>query len=661
MKQSLFRPGKPVIGLLLAVSSLGALSLFRVPYSPTTDLFLAAILLLTAFYYLVHWKDPIGKPEFSWGALCLAISFSVSGLFQFLLNMTHTPAMSSRAEKLHLPYVTFSAITACFYILIGFFAFYRLAGWIEKGICSLLSQPRKRTDAFPLFNLLIPLSVIGFFALEPTRTVLSIESAIVSFAAVVTVVLHCPNLLKWSREKHPALQVLSLLSAIGILLFRAGEAAPEALTTAAAVLAFPFVYCGLLALYSWLVSSFRECGTFRDMKKSEWIVYLGIFLAAVIFVTVVFLQTDAFYGSEQEFDVIYTADSSKLVKENAFLALRHQENDLRQPLFAVFAAPFLGLPYLVGRIFSQSAAAIPMLMQLVQLAVLLTANFLLARLMKLDRVKRMIFMGLSTLSYPVLLFMLMMEQYIVAYFWLILCFYLITEKKEQASVALCGAGGTLLTSMILMPGLSRHNPVRSFRLWFTQMMELCLSFLIFMLGIGRLDIILSAPSQLITMMQYSGETISFTDKLYQYSGFFRQAMIAPDAQIDLVTMGHPSWQLTFPTGYSILGLTILCLCIVSFLLNRKDKSSICAGLWIVFSAVILLILGWGIKENGLILYSLYFGWAVWVLLFRLLTRLEEKIPHLTTVVGILGIAALAAVNLPAIWAVVRFACQYYPI
>ena len=116
-----------------------------------------------------------------------------------------------------------------------------------------------------------------------------------------------------------------------------------------------------------------------------------------------------------------------------------------------------------------------------------------------------------------------------------------------------------------------------------------------------------------------------------------------------------------PTGFSVLGLTVLALSLISFLVNRKDPACKAAFLWLIFSFAILFLLGWGTQENGLVLYTLYFGWAVWVLLMKLFQRLHERIPHFLSIAGILILVVFLAVNLPALWQLLSFAFSYYPI
>lgn len=655
MKQN--RIGKFGGELLLLVSALGALGLFVIP-STIVTLMLMGIFGVLVLDRLICWKTPLQKLTVRPGALILAVSFSLIGLLLFPDAMGKTAVLARLGEKLHLSGMALAWILAGIFCLVGFYAFYRLAFWMENLVCRAMGLSEDLEARPVLGNLLFPVSGAAFFLLEAVWSLDVACAAIASVALALVIAIHSPSLLTWSQEKPRSLGILSLLSALGILLFRMHQADSGIFGMAAAVLALPFVYLCLTWFYSWLRDTFLELGTFRDVSKGEWVLYGGMLLVCILLVTAVFLKSDAFYGTAHPFDIIYTSDSPELVGQNAYLDLRHHQNDLRQPLFAVFAAPFLGIPYLLSRLTGASLCWYALLMDYAQIALLLFTNFLLAKMLDLPGKKRMLFMGLTLLSYPVLLFLLMMEQYIVAYFYLILTMYLLSQRNRRSTAAIWGTGGTLLTGMILLPTLAQH---RTFREWFREMLDRALEFVAVLLLFGRLDIILNAATQIISMTQFTGKALTFGDKLNQYTGFFRACLIAPNGGTDLTTMGFASWQLRPADGICILGVVVLALCALSVFLNRKDRTSILAGGWMVFSFLVLCLLGWGTQENGLILYALYFGWPVWLLLFRLGQRVEDKIPHAGTILGILGMIALAAVNLPAMLGLIQFACAYYPI
>lgn len=64
-------------------------------------------------------------------------------------------------------------------------------------------------------------------------------------------------------------------------------------------------------------------------------------------------------------------------------------------------------------------------------------------------------------SYTTLLNTLMLEQYVTAYFWLMLAASCICTGRTQERLGFYGATGSLLTNVALAPWFSAHNPLRS--------------------------------------------------------------------------------------------------------------------------------------------------------------------------------------------------------
>ncbi|MCI8772244.1 MAG: hypothetical protein HFH73_14200 [Lachnospiraceae bacterium] len=301
---------------------------------------------------------------------------------------------------------------------------------------------------------------------------------------------------------------------------------------------------------------------------------------------------------------------------------------------------------------------------------MLAANFMLTRMMKLNAIKRICFMVLTYCTYTTLLFTLMMEQYIVAYFWLVFCMYLISENRRPERIALWGAGGTLLTSMVLLPFMSQKSPIKNFKEWFLDMVKYGLEFVALMLAFCRFDVIFNLKAQIFSFTSFTGQTVATSNKLFQYTAFIHNCFAAPKAGTvsvkDFSVSGEStfiSWQLNPVSHLDIIGILIFLLVIISAILNRDKISSRFAAGWVGFSIVILFLLGWGTRENGLILYSLYFGWAFLVLLFQLVERIQDKlnVTFLLPVISIGSAAVLTSVNLPSIREMIDFAIAYFPV
>jgi len=298
----------------------------------------------------------------------------------------------------------------------------------------------------------------------------------------------------------------------------------------------------------------------------------------------------------------------------------------------------------------------------IQILLLFVSQFMLARMLRLDAVKRICFMLLSCCTYAYILFSLMMEQYLVSCFWLILCVYVTAERGRAERLPFWGAGGSLLTSAILLPAMSEKSPFRDFKGWFMDMLKYGLEFAALFLAFCRMDVVFELYSRLVYFGSFTGKAITMGDKLRQYTDFVCNIFSAPDAG-PCMAFGHISWQLNEQTGIRIAGIAILVLVLVSAVWNREKRSSRLAIFWVGFSVVMLLGLGWGTQENGLILYSLYFGWAFLVLLWQLAEKIGEtlKLRWFVPALSLAAAAALLLINVPAVMAMLDFAVTHYPV
>lgn len=647
----------------LLVSTLAALCLFLAP--STTVILLEAAIFLVAVLAVCLSDAPVTKQRIQPTAVILTAAFVITGFFTFYKTWMSSSYTTILCAIVRIPARKLVPALAGVGSAAAVYAFSRLARWFDMLIGRIFSGFQGDLKS----NWFFPLSAAFFFYLEAEKSLSSYWLSILVAAAVALLVAaRTPSLWKLGQNESRFLHSLAALTAAGICLFRinAFTAVNEVRVfagIAATVAAFPFVWVCVTAFLRKLRTVLTECGTFSDMTRGELAVWGGLLLAVLIFVTVTFLQTDAFYGTGYPYDVIYTSDSPMLVQNNTYLALNFQENDLRQPLFAVFAAPFMGIPYLLSRLLNASEPLNALLMNYAQIALLFFTTFLLTKLLKLDSTKRLCFLILSCCSYPFLLFTLMMEQYIVAYFYLILFLYLYCEKKQPQPFTLWGAGGTLLTSVILLPLLSKKHPVREFRLWFREMLELAMGFVLAMLAFGRMDVILNIATSILELTQFTGESLSFMDKFRQYTAFIPACFFAPAAGVAPNILGSTSWQLQQVTALDFRGIGILLVALGSAVLNWSKPGSRVAAGWIGFSFPVLVILGWGTQENGLILYALYFGWAFLVLLYQLVEKLGDmlRVKFLIPTVTIIAVAALAIVNFPALAEMITFAVSCFPL
>ncbi len=533
-------------------------------------------------------------------------------------------------------------------------------------------------------NILFLFSAVAFFCLNVDFSVITIAGAFLGILLWMFLCSTHSSFWKIFESTPPLLFVFSTLSSLGLCLRNSTafyknwndsskaaavqeklslpESFPMIISIVGGLFSLLFVFFCMMFFWKKINTLATETELFKGLKGWEFIVYTVLFLSLIALTIFSFVRTQAFYGTEHNYDVIYSSDSPYIVKYNAYLNLFHSENDIRQPLFAVFSAPFLAIPFLFARIFSSSQSVIAILLNIGQIIILFVSNLIVAKSLELNSVKRVCFISLSVCAFATTLFTLMMEQYILTCFWLMLCIFTICKKQKNHTIALCGASGTMITSALLLPFFLKSSPFKNFKNWFSEAFRYGMSFLLTILVFGRADVFLALAEKYDKLNEFTGHSLSFADKLIQFSHFISSCFITPDAGIDLTKLDHPSWQLAFPTKFNIVGITIFSLAIISIIVNRKKIISQVSAVWIAFSFVMLVVLGWGTSENGLILYSLYFGWPYLVLLFQLAEKIEEKlrVKFIIPILSVIACVGMLIINIPAFKEMLDFAITYYP-
>ena len=272
-----------------------------------------------------------------------------------------------------------------------------------------------------------------------------------------------------------------------------------------------------------------------------------------------------------------------------------------------------------------------------------------------------------------ILYTFVLEQYVIAYFWLITCIYAICTNKQDELV-LAGAGGTLLTSLLLTFWIPKEFSFKKLGKYILNLVKVGVVFGYLILLFGRLDSILPKTikvkkevfSNFVDKNVDEKEDIE-SNKFKQYTIFIKNCFVSPKT-IE-ITRGDIQSDYHFQAihmenakKYDVVGISIFILSLLGFVVSRKEKISQIAGVWIIFSLAILGFIGWGSKENGLILYILYFGWAFLTLIFQLLKYIFEKIKSKYLIeIAIICLIVLCVVgNYGGVKDLLNFAFKNYP-
>ena len=529
-------------------------------------------------------------------------------------------------------------------------------------------------------RILLILSAIAFFCLHIHQSSAAIAVA-VSVPFVLWFAWKMPKLAA-PREMNGWGKSLCALTAMGVSLWPAdGFAAwlrsitvfqrlQGALGVEAALLsritAILFAVAGLLFVYQ-MVSLFyarffvivRE--TAEDFSPEEGIAALAATVVLIAAVVMIYTRTDAFASPLIRRDLIYTADSGAIVHENAYLSLNAIENDLRSPLFALFAAPLLGLPYLIGCVLPvQNAPALALVAA--QAPLLVASFFMLMKMVKgVGRAVRILLPVVLLTAYSALLFTVLAEQYAVALFYLSLCLYGLVENGRREQLLVLGAAGTMLPGAAL--ALYPERSGKKAGAMMTDALKSALWGIALLCTFAGFGTLLNVSGFFTNVGRFTGAEVAFGSKLAQYFSFVGQIFLAPDAGGIAAADGYLKWRLTGTGGLEIVGIVLLALAAAGFALNRKQAFARISVGWVLVSFLVLCVLGWGTSENGLTLYTLYFGWAYAALLVYLTESLLRRLrlSRFSWAVYAFCAAAMLGYNLPRLRELAVFAVTNYPV
>ena len=396
---------------------------------------------------------------------------------------------------------------------------------------------------------------------------------------------------------------------------------------------------------------------FKNLSKNEKLYLLIVSIMATITSIVIINYTTLFTNPFYDCDILYTSDTGQLVNNDAYMNPSYSENDIRQPLFGVFSIPFsLSAKIISNTCFMcRSELRYPTVLTIIQFILLSISTIMLARLINISEDKKKYFYIFISLSFPYLLFSLLLEQYVIALFYLILTIYCYFKNPNKTNYIYVFSVGTIITSGILFPLIVKY---KNFKQWFNSIFNCFQLFIIILAVSGQLSQIFGSFQLIKLLLNNFAKGLTFTDKLYQYSAFIK-GLFFPNQGHIIFKNTIPTYQLLEYNSLNWIGIIILLLCIISFILNYKNKMAILSMLWIAFSAIILLFIGWGTVENGLILYSLYFAWAFYILIYLLIDKICKRKKIYLSIISIL-ILVMFISNYYEFYNILKFAIKYYP-
>lgn len=405
----------------------------------------------------------------------------------------------------------------------------------------------------------------------------------------------------------------------------------------------------------------------RDISPYEKKELMIIWILYVVLIAFSYTKTNVFYNISCQMDVIYTSDTGLLYDTNTWLVLRAPQNDIRQPLFALFSAPICVLPYFISNIFFFIPNMYAYLLAFIQAFFILSSFLIICRMTEESNIiERMFLFAMLSTTFPAFLFILNMEQYAFALFWVVLYLYFLCIKKESKKrlwFPLIAAGGTLMTSWILLlTTWTRGKILENIRYCLKNVVfffVLCIVYFRASVIAGAINDITSILTRFSSLSPSAHDNCGFYDRVVQFSNFAYSCVFAPKS-VAVNNSSFWSYQLCKPVCYNILGIVLFCFALFGCWVDRKKTIAKVSLLWIALSVLLLLVIGYGTVENGTVLYTLYFSWAYYVLIFSSLCWIVPLSMKFRSMV-FCGIVILQiAINFPAVLRLIQFGINYYP-
>jgi hypothetical protein len=421
----------------------------------------------------------------------------------------------------------------------------------------------------------------------------------------------------------------------------------------------------IFILYAWLISNFYPViiGFFKSLDQTDKVYLLVKMVLLTILIVIVFNLTSVFYspkvdGTVVDYDVVYTTDSGNILYTDAYFKIDAPQNDLRQPLFGVFAAPFAMIAKIGSYALFFVDNAYPILINIIQVFLLEIALILLALMLKLKGKLKIAFYLFIGSTFPYLLFALNMEQYIFTVFWLVLFIYAAIEKKAYQPYLYIGAAGSMLTSGIVFPLLFEKGKFKQGIILFAK----CLAGLLGLTIIfGQINVIITSIGYFGSLMKFTGAgQVLFVSRLAQYHNFLA-CVVLPNKADTFATpqTGIMIYHAVKSSVFSYISLSVFLLTALGFFTNLKNKlAKVCAS-WVAFSFVVLCLIGWGSLEYGYMLYALYFSWAFLVLIFMGMQKIIKNETILFTILIAVSLVLLRF-NLSELYKIITFGMLHYP-
>lgn len=344
--------------------------------------------------------------------------------------------------------------------------------------------------------------------------------------------------------------------------------------------------------------------------------------------------------------------------DNAYInPISYMSNNIRHLLLSLFSIPFMILPYLISKILFLPIL-MPIFVQFIHSAMIIIVIILIKRMLNIRDTKlEAIFYLLFFTSSTTILNLLVYEKFVISMFYLVLTVYATHKNNAYKYILFIASIGTLSTNIFLAPFVF-YDKNKKFGDIMREIIICIVSFIFIIVLYGQINNLVFFQKGLNSVLQFSGNDLSFIYKLAQFFEMFCTFFIIPKTNpIDSSLWYHTS---QIDSVYSIIGMFLLVISVVGFILNAKNKYIQFCFYWLIITIFITLVIGWGSALNEMFIYSTCFIWAIFPLIFSFFNSTIGKNKTFLFILLVVLIINVFAVNIYKLVDIVRFGVENYP-
>lgn len=425
------------------------------------------------------------------------------------------------------------------------------------------------------------------------------------------------------------------------------------------------------ALYLFFYFAYRELGRLSGAisggagrpARHEAVFFVLAVFAGTAAMAAAFREMPALYRG-RSYGVVYTFDSQTHVLSDVFFIIDTPDNDLRNPFFGLFSLPLAAPAHVLSDLvrIALKIDIYPFLIGMLQVAAVSAVIILFARLACRHAAGQVGIYILFSGCYIFLLNIFIIEQYAFSIFWLAAAIYIMCRGPDDSLPAAClGAAGCLSSSILVLGPYAierRRAAVPAVRdIMVRGAAVLCLS--------GQaIRLVASLYGFGCSYGIFFGGGSGLLHRFVLFSEAVSAVFLQPAAMIaDIGPAGGPALYAYVSSdehALSLFGCAVMAVLAASAALNRRDAFCRICAWWAGMSFLILCAAGWGVSENGMVIYMAYFGWAYVCLAFKLLERALAKYPAAVPAACACAAGLLLSVNIPGLEGLFDFLREYYP-